>query len=342
LENVGKQRKWLIPVLVVLSGAASIATAADADALPAKKFRNCYEMKRGGYPLGVARNRRLAGKMPIFVSRSVYSKNKALDTDKDGLVCENEGDQALFSSTTSIPSVPAAPSNLRLLLSEPFNDTASITWTDNASNEEVYYVSNVDPATLGSTPLDQIWARLTPNSTYLGVRKFENGVTYCYWVMAWNTHGSSPWVGPVCSNPEITTTTTSTTSTTSTTTTTTTTTTVAPRSTSTSTYVPPISGGIRSSYNWLGCYFKGQKMWGKVYVTNYSFDADVKVYQTSYSFDADLKVYNARYSFDANSCGKWYITRYSFDADFKVYFTRYSFDADFKIYVTPYSFDAGR
>ena len=113
--------------------------------------------------------------------------------------------------------------------------------------------------------------------------------------------------------------------------------------TNTTALVPSYSGGSgSSSANWLGCYFKGKKMWGKVYVTPYSFDADVKVYQTPYSFDADLKVFNARYSFDATTCGKWYVTPYSFDADFKVYFSPYSFSADFKIYTTPYSFDAGR
>lgn len=108
--------------------------------------------------------------------------------------------------------------------------------------------------------------------------------------------------------------------------------------------LPSLSGGGGSSSSGsklLGCYLKGKKLWGKVYITNYSFDADFKVYFTNYSFDANLKVWNAPYSFSPSGCGQWYITKYSFDADFKIYVTKYPFDADLKIYTTNYSFDAG-
>jgi hypothetical protein len=110
--------------------------------------------------------------------------------------------------------------------------------------------------------------------------------------------------------------------------------------------LPPSSGigggGFTGSgSNLLGCYLKGKKLWGKVYFTNYSFDADLKVYFTNYSFDANLKVWNAPNSFSASGCGQWYVTKYSFEADFKVYVTNYSFDADLKIYTTKYQFDAG-
>jgi hypothetical protein len=101
------------------------------------------------------------------------------------------------------------------------------------------------------------------------------------------------------------------------------------------------SGNFSRGFNRLACTYDGKKLYGKVYFTKYSFDADFKVYITNYSFDSDLKVYLTDYSFDANSCGKWNVTNYSFDADFKVYLTDYSFDSDFKIYETDYSFDAG-
>lgn len=226
---------------------------------------------------------------------------------------------------TTIPSVPLAPSGLVVSIKTPFDGTGTIRWTDNSNNEDNFYISNIDPSKLGSTSLSSIWFKGTANISLVDVTGYQNGFSYCYWVMASNSVGNSAWTGPVC--------------------------TLAGTATTTTTvYVPPTTaytpiyggGGGSSSTNWLGCYFKGKKMWGKVYVTPYSFDADVKVYQTPYSFDADLKVYNSRYSFDANSCGKWYVTSYSFDADFKVYFSPYSFSADFKIYVTPYSFDAGR
>ena len=110
--------------------------------------------------------------------------------------------------------------------------------------------------------------------------------------------------------------------------------------------LPPSSGtwgggSSGSGSNLFGCYLKGKKLWGKVYFTNYSFDADFKVYFTNYSFDSNLKVWNAPYAFSPSGCGQWYVTKYSFDADFKVYVTNYAFDADLKIYSTRYQFDAG-
>ena len=227
--------------------------------------------------------------------------------------------------TTTIPSAPAAPTGLTLTIKSPFDGTGTFSWTDNSNNEDNFYVSFKDPAKLVGLPLSDIWGKYSFNNTSGSFSGAVSGYNYCVWVMASNSVGNSAWAGPAC--------------------------TLAGTATTTTTvYVPPTTvyspsyggGGGSSSANWLGCYFKGKKMWGKVYVTPYSFDADVKVYQTPYSFDADLKVYNARYSFDATSCGKWYITPYSFDADFKVYFSPYSFSADFKIYITPYSFDAGR
>jgi hypothetical protein len=112
--------------------------------------------------------------------------------------------------------------------------------------------------------------------------------------------------------------------------------------------VPSYGSGVGSSgmsstgFNRTTCTFNGQKLFGRVYFTKYSFESDFKVYVSSYSFDSDLKVYVTDYSFDASSCGRWYPTDYSFDADFKVYLTKYSFESDFKIYQTNYSFEAGK
>jgi hypothetical protein len=112
----------------------------------------------------------------------------------------------------------------------------------------------------------------------------------------------------------------------------------------------PISGGANSpkgagsalrGFNKINCTYDGRKLYGKIYFTSNSYDADLVAYVTSYSFDADLKVYLTDYSFDARSCGRWYPTKYSFEADLKVYLTNYSYDSDIKIYQTEYSFDAG-
>jgi len=101
-------------------------------------------------------------------------------------------------------------------------------------------------------------------------------------------------------------------------------------------------GGGSFDTNWLGCYFKGKKMWGSVYITSSSWAADFKVYQTSSSWNSDLNVYVTNSSWAANSCGIWYITNSSWAADFTIYLTSSSWNADFKIYLTSNSWRAGR
>jgi hypothetical protein len=95
-------------------------------------------------------------------------------------------------------------------------------------------------------------------------------------------------------------------------------------------------------FNKTNCTFNGKRLYGRVYFTKYSFEADFAVYLTNYSFDSDLKVYLTDYSFEANSCGLWHRTNYSFEADITVYVSNYSFDSDFKIYETDFSFEAGK
>ena len=97
-------------------------------------------------------------------------------------------------------------------------------------------------------------------------------------------------------------------------------------------------GGLSKLEN---CKYKGKDLYGSVYFSPYSFDADFKVYVSDFSFNSDLNVYSTPYSFSATSCGLWYETPYSFNADFIVYVTPFSFDADFKIYYTDFSFSAG-
>ena len=101
-------------------------------------------------------------------------------------------------------------------------------------------------------------------------------------------------------------------------------------------------GGGSPGSDWLGCYFKGTKMAGAVYITDYSWSADFTVYITDYSWLADLTVYQTPYSWLATSCGVWYLTPYSWAADFTIYITDYSWSADLEVYVTPYSWAAGR
>ena len=81
---------------------------------------------------------------------------------------------------------------------------------------------------------------------------------------------------------------------------------------------------------WSGCYFNGQKMWGKVKVVEYGL-ADFDVYVTD--FFPDLKVQPVEYF--ANSCGKWEFVEYGI-ADFTIKYTRSSVLADFSIKFVDY------
>jgi hypothetical protein len=282
----------------------------------------------------VALNRTSAGTMPVQVRPAIYRANKILDIDGDGMACEDEGlQQILFApppttstttTTTTIPTTPVAPSGLTLTIKSPFDGTGVLSWTDNSNNEENFYISNVDPSALSGVPLSSIWYKASRNQISVTITGFLNGYTYCYWAIASNLIGNSAWSAPACSLAG---------------TATTTTTAYVPPTTA---YVPSFGGGYRSSSNWLGCHFKGQRMWGSVYITAYSSLADFRVYQSSYSSLADLRVYNTSYSSLATSCGIWYITSYSSLADFTIYLTPYSSLADFSIYVTPYSSLAGR
>ncbi len=233
--------------------------------------------------------------------------------------------------TTVELSAPTAPSLLVATAKSPFDGTGILTWTDNSNNEDNFYISNVDPAGLTALPLSSIWYKAAKNQISASITGYQNGFTYCYWGMASNTIGNSSWSGPVCTLAG---------------TATTTTTAYVPPTTAyvppTTAYVPSYGGGGSSGSNWLGCYFKGQKMWGSVYIASSSWAADFNVYQSSSSWSSDLKVYTTSSSWAATSCGIWYITSSSWAADFTIYLTTSSWNADFSIYSTSSSWSAGR
>lgn len=100
------------------------------------------------------------------------------------------------------------------------------------------------------------------------------------------------------------------------------------------------SSGVAGS-KLSGCYYKGKKLYGSVYVTPNAYSADFSVYQASASYSADLNVYKASAAYAASSCGNWYFTNNAYLADFTVYFTSASYSADFSIYYTSASYSAG-
>jgi hypothetical protein len=328
----------------------------------AQTFKNCAAVK-AKYPNGVAINFGAIGTSGAEVNRADYLRNQRLDRDNDGLICENEWAQSIGGTTTSTASTTTSTASTTTSTASTTTSTASTTTT----------------STIGTIPAGD-WANLNFRSTDRllfgrGYRLFicasGSGATSLSvqigseWIVKavsvvrqepalcsdpafpyahsyfWNVDVKGPNAETavltrlnnftitmenirviVLSETALTTTTT----------------------TTTTTIAPSIggSGGISRSRSWLGCYLNGKKMWGRVYVSQYSWAADFKVYVSPFSWSADLKVYNTPYSWGATSCGLWYLTPYSWDADFTVYFTTYSWDANLSIYVTPYSWAAGR
>ena len=324
--NIRKVVYVIVSVFVLLQ-----FSVIDAEASPrASIIKNCSDLLKK-YPSGIAKSAFTSGTTGALVNKKIYTKYRKLDKNNDGVICESGPFENWSSITTvpttttsTIPTVPNAPTGLTLTVKSPFDGTGLLTWSDNSNNEDNFYISNVDPSKLAGLPLSSIWYKASMNQTSVTITGFSNGYTYCYWAIAANAVGNSTWSASICSLAG---------------TATTTTTAYVPPTTP---YIPPLGGGYSTSSNWLGCYFKGQRMWGSVYITSYSYLADFKVYQTSYSYLSDLKVYNTSYSYLASSCGIWYITPYSYLADFTIYLTPYSYLADFSIFTTSYSYLAGR
>lgn len=80
-----------------------------------------------------------------------------------------------------------------------------------------------------------------------------------------------------------------------------------------------------------GCMFRGNRLWGNIFVVDYAWEADVKVFQVDYEWEADLKVKTEDYSWAATSCGQWHFVDYSWEADTKIFFVDYSWEADVKV-----------
>lgn len=102
------------------------------------------------------------------------------------------------TTTTTIPSAPAAPTGLTYIVNSPFDGKGTISWTDNSNNEESFYVSDIDPAKLVSTPLTSIWFKASANLSSVRVSGLMQYQRDCFWVMASNIVGNSAWTGPSC------------------------------------------------------------------------------------------------------------------------------------------------
>ena len=273
------------------------------------------------------------GSVPLCFSLSLGNE---YGTTKSDSVCEDVSllpttttsststSSTVASTVTTIPSAPKTPTDFKLVFTSPFDGTGKLTWVDKSGNATNFYISSVEPLKLES--LDKAWYKSKDNKTSVGVKGFLRGGNYCYWILASNSIGNSAWSTSTCAMAGVETVTTF----------------------SVPTTTPPIATGAANVTNsaksgtWSGCYFKGIRMWGSVYITRNPAEANVIVYKTSMLYGVDLKVFNAPYSYSATSCGMWFNTTDPNNANFKVYFSAVQTEAEISVYMTPYANIAGR
>lgn len=86
----------------------------------------------------------------------------------------------------------------------------------------------------------------------------------------------------------------------------------------------------------LGCRFNGKQLWGKIYVTDYTWQADAKVFVVANTWQSNLRVQEVANSWQATSCGKWFFTPNSWEADLKIAYVNYDWQADLKVVSVAY------
>ena len=100
---------------------------------------------------------------------------------------------------------------------------------------------------------------------------------------------------------------------------------------------PPPAAPSPPASPFLGCRFNGKQLWGKIFVADYTWQADVKIAVVPYTWQADLRVQEVPYSWQATSCGKWAFVDYSWQADLKIAYVDYTWQADVKVASVAYS-----
>jgi hypothetical protein len=100
-------------LLVLVNSGSSYAGAMGYNV----NFKNCSQL-RAKYRLGVAINAKVAESYPATINKSVYVSNSFLDSDSDGVLCENEllqnklnpkSQGSVVTTSTSIVVPPQSP-----------------------------------------------------------------------------------------------------------------------------------------------------------------------------------------------------------------------------------------
>jgi hypothetical protein len=99
--SIIKNRKRVVLVFLLLFPLLTQQTSALEYST---RFNTCAQMKKQ-YRFGVALSLKISGDYPAKISKLIYQRNKGLDFDYDGIVCENETLQRnLNPSATQVPT----------------------------------------------------------------------------------------------------------------------------------------------------------------------------------------------------------------------------------------------
>ena len=147
-----------IAILLIIS----LLAISDTSVAQAKTYQNCYQLT-GDFPYGVAQGYYRVGTSNAIINRKIYTSNKKLDTDYDGIVCEVENLQNPPTTTTTTTTTTTIP----ITLKTPVADLAAFVNSQGNALTTIKCKSNSSVSTGSGTSIQM---------TYTGSPAGDNGI----------------------------------------------------------------------------------------------------------------------------------------------------------------------
>ncbi len=147
-----------IVVLLIIS----LFVISNTSVAQAKTYQNCYQLT-GDFPYGVAQGFYRVGTSNASINRKIYTSNKKLDTDYDGIVCEVEILQNPPTTTTTSTTTTTIP----ITLKTPVADLAAFVKSQGSALTTIKCQSNSSVSTGSGTSIQ---------ATYTGSAASDKGI----------------------------------------------------------------------------------------------------------------------------------------------------------------------